>query len=292
MTKQARITLCRGLPASGKSTWTRERIEQGKGQVKRINRDDLRKMIDAGVFSESKEKSIRKAELALAELYLSAGFTVIIDDCNLSISATSMWMEFAHAHQVKDLAIQDFTDVPVETCIERDRKRANYVGEQVIRRMYRDFLQPKPPVIERDLTLPAAIICDIDGTLALMNGRNPYNTAECMHDLLNRPIADMVKIYARQGYTILFTSGREERFRAETVRWLTDYDLMAPDERSFLFMRATFDTRKDAMVKRDIYERDIRGKFDVQVALDDRSHVVALWRSLGLTCLQVAEGDF
>lgn len=286
-----RIILCRGLPASGKSTWAKEHIAKSKGQIKRINRDSLRDMIDSGVFSESKEKYIRKAELALADLYLAAGFTVIIDDCNLSPSAMSMWQEFATGKNITQ-DMQDFTAVPLETCIERDRKRPNYVGEQVIRRMYRDFLQPNIPAPLYDPALPPAIICDIDGTLALPNGRNPYNTEQCMNDLLNRPVAALVLNYAKLGYFILFTSGRSATYRGKTRLWLDNNGFYPYSQPNWLFMRATGDTRNDAVVKRDIYEREIAGKYNVLFCLDDRSRVVDLWRSLGLTCLQVAEGDF
>lgn len=36
----------------------------------------------------------------------------------------------------------------------------------------------------------------------------------------------------------------------------------------------------------------IRDRYDVRVVLDDRDSVVKMWRSLGLTCLQVALGEF
>jgi len=68
----------RGLPCSGKSTYAKKLVED-KSHYKRINRDLLREMID-GRWSDSKEKTIRKAELALAELFLTLGITPIIDD--------------------------------------------------------------------------------------------------------------------------------------------------------------------------------------------------------------------
>lgn len=38
------------------------------------------------------------------------------------------------------VSIQDFTDVPLETCIKRDLQCAHSVGEAVIRRMYHQYL--------------------------------------------------------------------------------------------------------------------------------------------------------
>ena len=57
-------------------------------------------------------------------------------------------------------------------------------------------------------------------------------------------------------------------------------------------MRKAGDQRSDAIVKREIYEQQIRGKFNVHCVFDDRQSVVDLWRSLGLSCFQVADGDF
>ena len=88
---------------------------------------------------------------------------------------------------------------------------------------------------------------------------------------------------------ILLFSGRSARARAQTESWLTQhvipYDL--------LVMRAVGDERKDATVKREMYEEHISGKRSVWFVLDDRDQVIDLWRrELGLRCLQVNYGQF
>ena len=57
-------------------------------------------------------------------------------------------------------------------------------------------------------------------------------------------------------------------------------------------MRPEGNNEKDSIIKKRIYEDHIKGKFNVEFVLDDRNQVVEMWRELGLTCLQVAEGDF
>jgi len=57
-------------------------------------------------------------------------------------------------------------------------------------------------------------------------------------------------------------------------------------------MRAAGDMRKDAIVKAEIFDREIRHRWDVTAVFDDRQQVVRMWRSLGLTVFAVAEGDF
>ena len=281
-----RIIVCMGLPASGKSTFARDLVKRD-ATYKRINRDDLRMMLDNGVWSQGKEKHIRQAELLLAEYFFSQGLNIVVDDCNLSPSAKGMWQEFAKKVNAT-IEMKDFTHVDVEICIERDRRRPNYVGERVIRQMYRDSLQPRPPVLEFDPSLPTAIICDLDGTLALLNGRNPYDASRCEEDIVNEPVADILKTYFLNGYTILLASGRSEQHRPQTERWLQKYSI----QYNALFMRPAEDSRKDAIIKREIYEQHMQGRYTIKFVLDDRNQVVELWRSLGLTVLQVAEGDF
>ena len=57
-------------------------------------------------------------------------------------------------------------------------------------------------------------------------------------------------------------------------------------------MRPAGDRRRDSIVKAELFDRKVRDEYRVLVVLDDRKQVVDMWRSLGLTCLQVAEGDF
>jgi hypothetical protein len=59
-----------------------------------------------------------------------------------------------------------------------------------------------------------------------------------------------------------------------------------------VFMRATGDQRKDSIIKQELFDRHILGKYNIKFVLDDRNQVVNMWRSLGLTVFQVAEGDF
>ncbi|MHB8483845.1 MAG: AAA family ATPase, partial [Nitrospiria bacterium] len=76
-----RIFFLKGLPGSGKTTWAKEYVRSHPG-AKRINKDDLREMLNDGVFSRDNENSVLKARNHLAALYLKEGCDVIIDDTN------------------------------------------------------------------------------------------------------------------------------------------------------------------------------------------------------------------
>lgn len=138
---------------------------------------------------------------------------------------------------------------------------------------------------------PRAVIVDLDGTLAVRGERPPYyETNEAvLTDTLNRNVALLVDALHLAGYKIVYTSGRRERCRAGTEEWLARYFRFRPEG---LYMRADGDTRDDAIVKRDMYETWIKPDLDVVLVLDDRDKVVAMWREIGLTCLQVAPGNF
>ena len=56
--KKQKIILTRGLPASGKSTWSKEQVAKSNGKIKRVNKDDLREMVDAGIWSKDNEQNI------------------------------------------------------------------------------------------------------------------------------------------------------------------------------------------------------------------------------------------
>jgi hypothetical protein len=91
------------------------------------------------------------------------------------------------------------------------------------------------------------------------------------------------------GHHIVFCSGRTDDGREATERWLERH-VAVPYEA--LFMRVTGDSRKDSIVKKEIFEREIRHRWRITGVFDDRAQVVRMWRALGLTVFQVADGDF
>lgn len=279
---KCKIIMTKGLPASGKSTWAREMCAQG---YKRVNKDDLRAMIDDGKWSKGNEKFVLSMRDFLVRSAIKQGHSVIVDDTNLDQSHEVTLRGIADDLAV-EFEIKDFTDVPLSVCLERDSKRPNSVGKKVIMDMYNRYLKPTIPLVKFDPSLPDAIICDLDGTLAIHNGRSPYDTDKCDTDLVNMPVYQIICRY--QDQAIFFVSGREDKFREKTKEWLKETGINYND----LLMRKTGDIRNDAIVKQEIYENSIKGRFNIVFVLDDRDRVVNMWREQGLTCLQVAPGDF
>lgn len=89
-------------------------------------------------------------------------------------------------------------------------------------------------------------------------------------------------------HKILIVSGRDAVCMDETREWLEKHDIHFDD----LIMRLQGDKRSDTEVKKEIYEKSIKGKYNVLGVFDDRDSVVQLWRSLGLKCYQCEYGGF
>lgn len=181
-----------------------------------------------------------------------------------------------------------FFDVPLDECIKRDAKRENPVGEKVIRDMYYKYVY-KPPVARTyDPKLMDVAVVDIDGTLALMHDRGPFDWGHVWSDLPNKPIVNLARKLSAHVCPLIIVSGRDSVCRKDTEEWLEKQGIVYLN----LFMRPEEDMRKDAIVKREIFDQNIDKRYNVLWVLDDRDQVVSMWRELGLTCLQVAEGKF
>lgn len=283
----------RGLPGSGKSTYAKKLLSEAANTYKRINRDELRLMFDAGHTSNGNEKFIKKVRDILIIKALEEGKHVIVDDTNLSarnITRITQLVDEFNTQYGGSVSIEakEF-DTPLNECIARDAKREKPVGEKVIRDMHRRFFSDGNRYANQDESLPKAIICDLDGTLAIIDGRNPFDAQGCENDLLNIPVANAVKNYADLGHKVLLLSGRSDEFRPQTERWLVKHNISY----ELLVMRKKKDNRKDSIVKREFYDTNIANKYAVEVVFDDRNQVVNMWRDeLKLPCFQVYYGDF
>jgi len=289
------LTLTRGLPGSGKTTWAK----QQRGV--RVNRDELRLMLHGGRRGQGwAEVQVTIAQRAQVDALLRAGVDVICDDTNLRSQTIRELAELGSSAGAL-VKLEDFTGVPVDVCVERDAARPNPVGEEVIRTMYSRYLAGKRRPVELPAgpvesavyvpppDKPRAVLVDIDGTVALMNDRSPYDMKRVHLDTPNEPVIAAVRAMQAAGHTIIFCSGRTDDGRAATEAWLQTH-VGVPH--AGLFMRAAGDSRKDSVVKREIFEKQLRDHWHIAAVFDDRNQVVRMWRQLGLPVFQVAEGNF
>ena len=280
-----RVIMCKGLPASGKTTWAKEQVR--KHGYKRVNKDDLRAMIDCSKWSKSNEDFIVSVRNFVIMEALGCKKDVIIDDTNFEPKHEAAIRKIAETYS-SEFEVK-FFDTPVEECIKRDARRENPVGEEVIRDMYHNYLYKEPEKYPVDPALPNAIICDIDGTLAKMKDRKPFEWHKVGQDELNPTVAMVLYSFVEKtDAEIILMSGRDEVCRKETEQWLRDNSIMYTE----LYMRPEGNNEKDSVIKTRLFDEHVRGRYNVELVLDDRNQVVETWRSMGLTCFQVADGNF
>ncbi len=145
------------------------------------------------------------------------------------------------------------------------------------------------------------VIFDLDGTLAIiddrlkkslmknrkLNWKRFFSEDLIKEDLPNSPVIKTANLFHQNGFKIYIFSGRSEKIKEATVQWLKKYDVPY----DLLKMRAKNDNRPDEIIKKEfIFELCILE--NIFLILDDRKKVVKMWRSLGLPCFQVNEGDF
>lgn len=140
-------------------------------------------------------------------------------------------------------------------------------------------------------SLRPIIICDIDGTIALRGDRDPHEHDSSMEDGVNWSVVKLVDaLHDSRKFDIVLMSGRDEKFREVTEYWLYAHNLMP--YRLELVMRPRGDNREDSVVKQELFEKHPFLKRRTWAVIDDRQRVVDMWRAIGLTCLQVAPGNF
>jgi predicted kinase len=280
-----KLLMLKGLPASGKSTYAHELVRDG---WTRVNKDDIRAMLHGGKWSRNNEKEVVSARNVIILSAMAQGKNVVVDDTNYHPSHEEKFREFVSLEQFKDqyqFETRAF-DTDVEECIKRDLHRGDKaVGEQVIRKMWRENIAPVRARHEGPKDSPA-VIFDIDGTLAKMNGRSPYDYTTVDTDLPVPEVVNLLSMFRTQGYKVLVFSGRQSSCREMTLEWLKKQGV----EFDAFEMRNEYDLRKDYVVKQEFYDK-YKGSFDIKYAVDDRLQVCRLWHELGLCLLKVGDPD-
>jgi len=151
------------------------------------------------------------------------------------------------------------------------------------------------------------VIFDLDGTLALIDDRRALSTnvngkmdwdtffdpKNIDLDLPNQAVIEMAQTLHGVGHRLVIFSGRSKGTNDATRAWLKKFNVpfdvlkMRPTSRDFQFMA-------DDKLKQKWFD-DLIGqdnKDQVLCVFDDRDKVVQMWRDMGLTCMQVAPGNF
>ena len=149
------------------------------------------------------------------------------------------------------------------------------------------------------------VIFDLDGTLALIDERREismnvngkmnwdifFDPKNIQLDKPNWPVILMAQTLKKAGHSVVIFSGRSKATKDATRDWLNKFDVpfdvikMRPTGNGFQFM-------PDDQLKQKWLDNLFPNKEDILCVFDDRDKVVQMWRENGLTCMQVAEGNF
>ena len=141
------------------------------------------------------------------------------------------------------------------------------------------------------------IISDLDGTISDPSHRL-YLYRLRKYDQFNkagkddRPVENVCNVLRNLSEVdIVIITARDESCRAMTLEWLKLNDVPC----DLLLMRPSKDNRSDFVVKKNIFDNQFLHSYEfnqVWFVLEDRQQCVDMWRGEGLTCFQVAPGDF
>jgi hypothetical protein len=146
-------------------------------------------------------------------------------------------------------------------------------------------------------------VVDIDGTIADATHRlhfiegakkdwNGFFNA-CGQDAPIQHVIEVIRGLDLR-HNIIYVTGRPERIRVETVRWLKQHHL--PYNRlnrtPRLHMRADGDYRVDTIAKKELLQSLQRDGITVDAVFEDRPSVCRVWRSMGIPVFQMTDREF
>lgn len=114
-----RLIICRGLPASGKSTWAKEWVMRDPEHRVRINQDDIRLMLGK-YWVPSREKLVQEIQFDAIIEALNREFDVVIDNTNLNKKVLDQFDRLIKTYKDYEMEYKDFFNVSIGECLRRN----------------------------------------------------------------------------------------------------------------------------------------------------------------------------
>lgn len=288
--------MLQGPPASGKSTRAKEIYNSDPTKYVIVSKDEIRKS-RGKYWVEEQEKYIYDVEEQEIRLAVKHNLIPIIDSTNLNLKQIAKWEELA-----KELDCElerELIYVPLKVALERDSKRELQVTPKVIKDFYWRYFEEKyreeeytdhTLMLQQSEELPKAVLVDLDGTVAMHNGRGPFEWDKIYTDVCDFRMKSLLQKLSDSGILIIFFTGRN---KTETVYKQTDEWLSKNfDFPWVLYMRDENDFRHSDICKEDMYNKYIKDKYNILCAFDDCIKCIEMWRKLGILCCAVANNEY
>ena len=144
-----KIILCRGIQGSGKTTWAKQWVLEDPEHRVRFNNDDIRNMLGK-YWVPSREGIVSSLKKEFIYSSMMLGYDIIIDNMNLNPKEIEFFENIVEnwnnpngvlSDMVREPYTIEFRDffIPLQDCIDRDSKRPNPIGEEVIRKTYEKY---------------------------------------------------------------------------------------------------------------------------------------------------------
>lgn len=285
-----KMILTVGASGSGKTTWAEEYARNRS--ITNINRDDIRflgkkRNWDNWTFTKANERKISAACDHLAVTAVEYRSDIIVSDTNLNPNVRAEWKEFAYLHGYSYQ--EKVFECSWDELRKRNSQREGGVAENVLWKQYLKMNAYLWKPVHEHCDNPKAIIIDVDGTIAKMEGRGPYDYDKVKNDIPRQFVIAMIKGALRiTGAKPVFLSGRDGICFQDTRDWISEHFRTGYVE---LYMRAEGDRRKDFVVKEELFWDNIGEKYDVVGAFDDRPQVLRMWRELEIPNIIDVSGD-
>lgn len=291
-----KIIFTRGVSASGKTVWTEQFVKDNPNYVN-INRDDIRAALFCnGELDWSRYKFTRGNEKRVTEVQEQLIYDAVVDGKSIIISDTNLHDKYIGRILTSQGTLLDnyeveykWFEIDLLEALKRDARRSNGVGYEVITKQYKLFSELFYGADWHTFSddKEDAMIIDVDGTIAQMDGRSPFEWDKVDTDLPRTEIIYMVKGLIDRGYTPIFLSGRDSCCTDKTQTWIEE-QFPELEGHFHLYMRSEGDTRKDTIIKKELFDKYIDHKYNVRVVLDDRPSVSRMFQyKLGLNVVNV-----
>ena len=130
----SKIILCRGIQGSGKTTWAKQWVLEDPEHRVRFNNDDIRNMLGK-YWVTSKEHLVPDIKKVSA---MEFGYDIVVDNMNFNPKEIEYYENLVDS-TLGYMNCYSLEYIPLEVCIERDSKRENPIGEEVIRKTYERY---------------------------------------------------------------------------------------------------------------------------------------------------------
>jgi predicted kinase len=295
-----KLIVLQGTPCSGKTTWRNEYMSKHTPDTTVVVcRDEIRLELNNGKYSMDNEKEVSRYETSRIIEGINLNKDVIIDATNLNPKTIKKWEDLAKEYNCEIEYVKFY--IPYAEAMKRSKKRKEegglYISKKVMMDFYRRYF---PDNLREEFTdkriirkyqpeLPSCVICDLDGTLALHCGRDPFEWDKIPSDKIDERLRLTLLKLLQAGSEIIFVTGRNAEAREATIKWLNEhlgtlnYKLYTREPNEFI---------PGEEYKKRIYQEYIENKYNVTCVFEDSDRCVEMWRSLGLLTCQVDNNDY